>query len=238
MENQILSREQNATLDFYLMSSPLLMSTKCNGEQELSDFLEAFLDSCSLFGLSELYYRTKGRIENSTGGQDLIDYYEGLGHQYNQKGINVLKIAINEFQEYVNNLPPNPPHPPADYSNFVAESKFFFENLEMQPSATSDLVAVLNDVVANASPSEIELYNYILLKANELKSIRESDQRGSAPMALAIVLPWWKIVAIAVILGLSALEIWRCIYREKCGKTEKAAYKAGYTIAGLVLKFC
>jgi hypothetical protein len=67
MENQILNREQNATLDFHLMSSPLLMSTKCIGEQELSDFLEAFLDSCSLFGQSELYYRTKGRIENSTG---------------------------------------------------------------------------------------------------------------------------------------------------------------------------
>ncbi|MDP2175846.1 MAG: hypothetical protein Q8K70_08055 [Bacteroidota bacterium] len=233
MENQILNREQNATLDFHLMSSPLLMSTKCIGEQELSDFLEAFLDSCSLFGQSELYYRTKGRIENSTGEQDLIDYYAGLGQQYNQKGIDVLTIAINDFQEYVNNLPPNPPHPPADFSNFVQESKFFYEGLEIKPVDVTKLINVLNETVNAGTPSEIELYNYILSKANELKTVRQSPDRGAVDN-----IPWWKIVAIAVIIGIAALEIWRCIFRNRCSKTEKAAYKAGYTIAGLVLKFC
>ncbi len=79
------------------MSSPLLMSTKDIGEPELSNFLEAFLDSCSLFGLSELYFRTKGRIVNGTGEQNLIAYYNSLGESYNQKGLNVLTIAINDF---------------------------------------------------------------------------------------------------------------------------------------------
>jgi hypothetical protein len=241
MDNQILNREQSALLDFQLMSSPLLMSTKDIGEPELSNFLEAFIDSCSLFGLSELYFRTKGRIENGTGEQNLITYYNSLGESYNQKGLNVLTIAINDFQAYVNSLPPNPPHPPADYTDFVTESKFFYENLETQPSTTAELIEVLNDVVTNASPSELGLFNYILQKANELKDIREGNQmedRRNTETTLLVPLPWWKIVAIAVILGIAALEIWRCIYKNKCSKTEKAAYKAGYTIAGIVLKFC
>lgn len=233
MRNEILNREQNASLDFHVMSSPQLLSIKDIGEPELSNFFEAYLDACSSFGLSELYFRTKGRIENGTGEQDLIDYYNNLGETYNQKGIDVLTIAITDFQAYVNGLPPNPPHPPADYSEFVAESKFFYENLEIKPADTAELITALNEAVNAASPSESGLYQYILLKANELKTVRQSPGRGAETN-----LAWWKIVAIGVIIGIAALEIWRCIYKNKCSKTEKAAYKAGYTIASLVLKFC
>ncbi len=232
MRNEILSREQSASLDFQLMSSPLLSSTKDIGEPELADFLEAFIDSCSFFGLSELYFRYGGRVENSTGDSNVANYYNNLGESFNQKGLNLLTIAIDDFQEYVDGLP-TPPSGTADSTNFVSDSKFFYQNLEIKPEDVTKLVDVLDNTVAACSDSAIENYNYILNKANELKTVRERSDRGAVDN-----IPVWKIVAIAVFLGIAFLDIWRCIIRNKCSKAEKAAYKAGYTIASLVMKFC
>ncbi|MES2691537.1 MAG: hypothetical protein V4658_14105 [Bacteroidota bacterium] len=234
MRNEILNREQSALMDFDAMSSPQLLSFKNCGECELADFLEAYNDACSLFGLSELYFRQAGRIEEGTGETDLITYYTELGTAYNEKGIGVLTLAIAGLQAYVDSHAFIPPGTPANFTGMVNEFKFYFENMETKPSDTAELVTVLNETITAVSVGEKASYEYLLTKANELKIVRLSPDRGASTN-----LAWWKIVAIAVYIGLAAIEIWLCILRSKgCSKVTKAALKAGQTIAALVMKFC
>jgi hypothetical protein len=234
MRNEILNREQSALMDFDIMSSPQLLSFKDFGEPELSEFLEAYNDACSLFGLSELYYREKGRIENSTGDINMINYYNGLGENYNQKGITVLTLAISGLQNYVNTHNFIPPGQDVDFTSLISEFKFYFENMETKPSDTAELVTVLNQTITAVTEGEQASFQYLLDKAIELRTVRQSPDRGASTN-----LAWWKIVAIAVYLGLAAIEIWLCILRSKgCSKVAKAALKAGQTIAALVMKFC
>lgn len=221
-------------MDFDAMSSPQLLSFVNSGETELARFLETYNDACSLFGLSELYFRQKGRIEQSTADPDQIAFYNDLGESYNQKGIDVLTLAIDGLQSYVNSHSFIPPGTQADFSNMANEFKFYFENMEIKPSDTAELVNVLNETLTAVSAGEQATYQYLLDKANELKAVRQTPDRGASTN-----LAWWKIVAIAVYVGLAALEIWLCILRSRgCSKVAKAALKAGQTIAGLVMKFC
>ncbi len=232
MRNEILNREQSAVMDFDVMSSPQLLSFVNSGETEVATFLESFNDACSLFGLSELYFRQKGRIEFASGEPDLIAYYDELGQQYNNKGIDLLTLAIEDLQVYINSNQ-FPAGPPADFSGFVEEFKVYFENLEVKPRDTQELVTVLNDTVNAVQPGEQATLQYLLNKAIELRTVRQSPDRGADTN-----LAWWKIVAIAVYVGLAATEIWFCIIKNKCSKKAKAVLKGGQTIAALVMKFC
>lgn len=233
MRNEILNREQSALMDFDMMSSPQLLSFVNSGETELATFVESFNDACSLFGLSELYYRQKGRIEYGTNEPDLIAYYDELGQQYNNKGIDLLTLAIDGLQAYINSHQFDPPGQPADFSEFVGEFKTYFENLEVKPRDTQELVTVLNNTVNAVAPGEQATFQYLLDKAIELRTVRQSPDRGAETN-----LAWWKIVAIAVYVGLAATEIWFCIIKNKCSKKAKAVLKGGQTIAALVMKFC
>jgi hypothetical protein len=233
MRNEILNREQSALMDFDVMSSPQLLSFVNSGETEVAAFLETYNDACSLFGLSELYYRQKGRIEFGSGEADLVAYYNELGETYNQKGVELLSLAIADLQEYINSHTFPPPGQPADFTEFVAEFKLYFENLETKPTDTQELVTVLNDTVAAVSGGEQATYQFLVDKAIELRAVRLSPDRGASTN-----LAWWKIVAIAVYVGLAATEIWFCILKNKCSKKAKAVLKGGQTIAALVMKFC
>ncbi len=233
MRNEILNREQSALMDFDMMSSPQLLSFVNSDEPQLATFLESFNDACSLFGLSELYYRQKGRIEYGTGQPDLIAYYTELGGTYNNKGIDLLTIAINGLVAYISSHQFNPPGQPAQFTEFSKEFKTYFENLEVKPRDTQELVTVLNDTVNAVTPGEQATLQYLLNKALELRAVRQSPDRGADTN-----LAWWKIVAIGVYVGLAAIEVWYCIIKNKCSKKAKAVLKSGQTIAALVMKFC
>lgn len=245
MKNEILSREQQAALDFQVSSSPFVMSFKDSKQSDLSEFAEGFIDSLSFFGVSELYYRGKERVEVGKENKSRVEYLNKMAVRNNEKGLKVLQLITPCVDRHIKEVvlsesskgretsvdkDRNRP----DFSDFRYDAIAFFEDLETKPEDTKKLIAVLDEVIKAAEKGEKNVYEFINIKAKELAKVRKGKDRGVVDN-----IPWWKIVAIAVILGLATAEIWRCYIRKQgCSKVEQAAYKAGYTLASLVLKFC
>lgn len=232
MRNEILTREQNADLDFLLMSLPFRNSFNYNDESKLNEFVEGFLNAVSYFGLSELEFRKKDRCEGKASFKLLKSSYNLNGVRYNKKGLKSLSIASSELKLFKSNLK-------IDKKNIFKDEEFkqdllsFFVDLEIKPSDVNKLTGVLNETLKECSKGPEQTILFLQKKVEELNKLRNSPDRGAIDN-----IPWWKLVAIAVMIGLSVWDIWRCIYKGVCSKAEKAAIKAGYTIASLVAKFC
>ncbi|MCU0327235.1 MAG: hypothetical protein MUF45_18730 [Spirosomaceae bacterium] len=218
MRNEILTREHKANLDFLLMSLPFRNSFNYQEESNLNEFVEGFTNSISFFGISELEFRKRDRSRSKTSVDSLKNVYSLNGTRNNTKGLKCLKIASAELKQFQNTLKLDKKYTfKAD--DFRSELLVFFEDLEIKPVDVDKLLKVLDETLSECSKSPEQTIAYLQKKVEELNKLRSSEDRGAVDN-----IPWWKIVAIAVFVGLAAWEIWRCIIRNKCGKAEKAAF--------------
>ncbi len=232
MRNEILSREQKAGLDFMLQSLPFRNSFNYGDEANLNEFVEGFTNSVSYFGMSELEFRKRDRCRSKISLSSLKKVYDLNGARNNNKGLKSLQIASHELKQFQKTVKFDKKHT-FKVGDFRNEMLTFFEDLEIKPVDVDKLIKVLDETLNECSKSPEHTIAYLQQKTEELNKLRSSDNRGAVD-----IIPWWKIVAIAVFVGIAAWDIWRCIIRNKCSKAEKAALKAGYTIASLVMKFC
>lgn len=232
MRNEILSREQKADLDFLLQSLPFKNSFNYADEANLNEFVEGFTNSVSYFGVSELEFRKRDRCRSKSSLDTLKSVYNLNGIRNNTKGLKCLKIASSELKQFQTTVKFDKKYVfKAD--EFRGELLTFFEELEIKPTDVDKLIKVLDETLSECSKSPEQTIAYLQNKSVELDKLRSSDDRGAVDN-----IPFWKIVAIAVFVGLAVYDIWRCIIKNKCSTAEKAAIKAGYTIASLVMKFC
>lgn len=219
-------------MDFLLMSLPFRNSFNYADEAQLNEFVEGFTNAVSYFGVAELEFRKRDRCRSKMSLKSLYNVYEGSGTRNNNKGLKALKIASHELKQF-KKMFGSEKKTVFNGEEMKTELSIFFEELEIKPADVDKLLKVLDETLKVCSESPEKTIAYLQKKTEELIKLRDSKDRGAVDN-----IPWWKIVAIAVFVGLAAWEIWRCIIQNKCSKAEKAALKAGYTIASLVMKFC
>ncbi len=232
MRNTILSREQQADLDFLLHSLPFRTSFKYDDEAGLNEFVEGLLNSVSFFGVSELEFRKRDRCRSKLSVGSLKDVYSRNGIRNNSSGIRSLTIAAAELKQFASTVKFNKKNVfvPGEFRNDLIS---FFEDLEIKPTDVDKLIKVLDETLAECSKGPEQTLAYLQRKTDELSKLRNSPDRGAVDN-----IPWWKLVAIAIYIGLAIWDIWRCIIRNRCSTAEKVVIKVGHTIASLIMKFC
>jgi hypothetical protein len=111
----------------------------------------------------------------------------------------------------------------------------FVSNLEIKSSDAKKLMDALDEIiVAVNNNGEQGFLNFLTSKTADLEQLRQSPTRGTEDN-----IPVWKLVAIAVFLGLGIYGIIRCIVRGRnCGQVFSKAELTGLTLAAIIASFC
>lgn len=112
-----------------------------------------------------------------------------------------------------------------DFMALVADS-------ELKPKDVGRIQELIDEATKIVLSGE-NLGLWLSQQAKTLSDARRAEDRGNRDN-----LPWWKIVIIAVYVGLSVWKIWRCTVRNRCSRGEKAAYETAAVVLGISLKFC
>lgn len=98
------------------------------------------------------------------------------------------------------------------YNNFLAALKDDLADVDVKKEDAQIILDIFNEVVGVYQNSgENGLTNYIKLKLEELHNYRSSDNKGRVSN-----LPWWKIVAIAALIGIAIFVVVRCFKNNNC----------------------
>lgn len=205
-----------------------------------------FLNAVLLFGECELTIKRAERVEILYGaGSDLKSCMESDALNINAQGLQLLERAIEEFsgKQRVRlgvRDPRDPEETDYDFTGatregidgFVSSLRSYLLDSQVKPTDVGEIWEIVQEVSAIGGSQELR--EYVLDKSRQLLEYRASATRGTDKN-----IPWWKVCAIAVILGISVYGVACCLRRWcGCSKVAGAAANLGLSVASLVLRFC
>lgn len=210
-----------------------------HGLSEVAEASRTFGDALIQFGRCERLARRQERNRAVTGTKEDKNELAAVA-SLNKRGQTSLKLAINQLRAAEKTLSPVDgkkisPALKAGLTEFSADIMPLLSEGDIKPSDVLKLKAIQDEVMAVAiGKGERGLIEHVLSNMKKLTELRNRPDRGAVDN-----IPWWKIVAIAVFLGLWVWAVARClINRLQCSDTTNAALAAGMTIAWLVVYFC
>lgn len=190
------------------------------------------------FGLCELFDRKAGRLADEGSGGARADGYRALSERYHKRGLAALDRALRESAALNKQIEESRTRHDPDRANpairdLVEEMGLLFGESALKVSDVEKLRRTLREAVEGSGGGPAGTGKYVAAKLNDLREARLSEDRGNRDN-----IPVWKIVIIAVYVGVSILKIIRCTIRDRCRRGEKAAYEAAAVALGISLKFC
>ncbi|MDZ4757099.1 MAG: hypothetical protein SGJ10_03035 [Bacteroidota bacterium] len=237
MYKLILNRAQDASLGFDMYSYALSKIVNRLPSQNFKDFFNSFSDAVSHFGEQELYARAAERStilkinpELSKYNGERADRFKLQGQEALTQSLNALKGLREESmkEEQTRNKVGDFKVLQNDYVQMIVA-------YEIKPSDVEKLDKTLTEVLEVAKTNgEKGLFDYIEKKINELSKLRNNKDRGAIDN-----IPYWKLVAIAVFIGVTVWLVWRCVVKGKnCSQLSSVISALGKTLIGLLQQFC
>ena len=213
-----MTPQAKQTATTFLSSVNFILPALPHDEQvpKLKQLVYTSSDSCGSFGQCDEYLRLAERSAVFGQPQQVIDFNIQRGERFNIIGLNTLVRALEHINEIVGIDLGNdfdiPPTEVGKYNNFLAALKDDLADVDVKKEDAQIILDIFNEVVGVYQNSgENGLTNYIKLKLEELHNYRSSDNKGRVSN-----LPWWKIVAIAALIGIAIFVVVRCFRRNKC----------------------
>jgi len=233
----MLSRTQQAVLDFDRMSDNLRRIADDRHGTGLMEFTEAFVQSISCFGISELNARQAER-DKALALRDarLKSSIEASGY-YNEKGIRLLsgaRGALKQFREELASFPKDLKLSAADIKATHQEIRDAVAELEIKATDAEKINAVFTKGFELLSAKgALALPDYLEEHIADLERIRRQPDRGAVEN-----IPVWKVAAIVVAFGVWIWTLFRCKWWGSCSLKEGLAYATIFWIAALISRFC
>ncbi len=231
------SAENLRVKEFFDLDGPWLDAVSGDPElpsaDRLADLAGAFT---AQFGLCELYDRTNDRLVRA-GDRKRAEAHADYSMRHQERGLDYLGRAMGVADGMAGEVSALDRRPSARagaeaLAGFREEFMLLIADSELKAKDVTRIEEVY-DEAAKAIAEGQNIGEWLGGKLKDLDEARRSEDRGNRDN-----LPWWKIVIIAVYVGLSAWKIWRCVIRDRCSRGEKAAYQAAAVILGISLKFC
>jgi len=232
------SPKQKAFEEFKTSSLILETTIDFYDIEGLKDFFATFVSASVSFGLCELHARQAERSNALGIDPDRVAYEERRRDKYQAMGLNSLSSAIELINSISQNDFGNTLEIPPDNLDAWEESHLEFKELISDLEISSpDAVKFWNEIQASidavTSGGENALVARIKSKVLELDTARRSPDRGTTPN-----IPWWKIVIIAVIVGITIWLVVRCFRNRNCRDLVVIVGDAIITGYKLVSYFC
>lgn len=210
-----------------------------HGLPEAAEASRAFGDALLQFGRCERLARRQERARAITGAKESKNEVAAVA-SLNKRGQTALKLAIAQLRAAAKAHPSTDMGKPspavkARLTEFSADIMLLLSEGDVKPSDVVKLKAIQDDVMEAFSGKGVPgVIEHTLTNMEKLAELRNRADRGAVDN-----IPWWKIVAIAVFLGLWVWAVARClINRQQCSDVTNAALAVGMTIAWLVAYFC
>lgn len=190
------------------------------------------------FGLCEIYDRKAARGDVLEQGKERTKHYQRLRDREQERGLAVLQRAIAlvpEVRTEVTALQKRPARGAA--AKRMAEMKqdlmMWFSESELKVADMKKLEKAFDEAAGAAAAGGDTFVDFIESKLKELQKARLSADRGNRDN-----IPFWKIIIIAVYLGVTIWYVIRCIILNRCSTAEKAIVYLAGVVLGISLKFC
>ncbi|NER25413.1 MAG: hypothetical protein F6J96_32910 [Symploca sp. SIO1C2] len=239
----ILSREQQRAAEYREASSQLGDLIGCCGEnnENAKAFYDITVDAVTNFGVSELYFRQAERWEAVKIMPNSASEHREVGMRYQALGLRQLERSRNFLDglgKDIASISPGMSSPELreTVAQMQREMREQICQLEVKPADVVKIDQALNEVFETARQGNFErLVPYCQEKINQLYEARSREDRG-----LVENIPWWKVVAIALVIGFAFFWIIvRCIRKpNKCWNTTVSTANGVVKISELISKFC
>lgn len=210
------------------MTLNLLIKNSINREDpaSLPPLFDAFSSAVTNFGACEHYLKS----ENET-----YSFYDRAMFS-NRKGLEAMSAA----RQFLLDLSADMTSTEVDngiknsLTLFAQELKSLFLEIGTKNSDVAKLYKVVDESFASyGRGGQKEVYDLIVAKFDELELLRMSENRGAVEN-----IPIWKIVAIAVWLGIAITIVVKCLILNRCSTLQALTLALGLNIAALVALFC
>lgn len=233
----MLSREQNALLQFKLQSTPFQEAINATGLKPLIALNNTLIDAAGWFGIAEHHARQAERFalikEAPSAKQRQL-----LLKRHNETGLQVLSRAQAQLDLLTTEFEKDPPagrerEIKARVARSLDDLKTIVADFETKPSDVEKIAAAIDEVhEAFKESGHGGIIKLLQKKFAELEKVRARPDRGAIDN-----IPVWKAVAIIVAVGIWVAAIIHCGWFE-CSVDWALAYAIGFNIAALIAYFC
>lgn len=241
-EVMFLSDDQRAVAEFLGASRELRFVAEDPHFPELGAFTDRFLASLTDFGRTEMEAGRRSRISDLASSGFAPDVLEGLhdvrwrlASKFNLEGIALLDGAsrLAEAAQRIQ-LPEHRPGIGDDIATLRRDLLFHLGELNIKASDARKTAEAISPILDLASKGDAAaLYREIADRAVQLQKLRSSEDRGTKEN-----IPVWKIVAIAVAVGIWIWALFKCRWWGSCSLKEGLAYAIVFWISALIAKYC
>jgi hypothetical protein len=200
-----LSQEQRAKADFG--ASIKEIRPYLAGLEEGPPALDALAESILRFGTCELHMRRAERLRALGISEAEAEALVASALAHHERGL----AALPAVRPFVDVLAGQPPDEPAlslwreSSGDIRAEWRAQLGELDVAPEDARHLARIMDECCDAMDQEGLGgLGGYLSRSLDDLQEARRSDDRGTRSASF----PWWKIVAAAAILGLTAYAVW------------------------------
>lgn len=234
--NQIMSREQNATMTFMTAANEYRRFLGADPDSPLGDIGNAFIVAFDCFGQSELRARHAERLEALKVKPGTARELWRESNGYNKKGVHAIanmRKLLKKLELEAKKLPKLSKEDVIQLEQCAQELRAQFADLEIKVADVVKLDTVLNECISLVRKEGLTaIPNWIDKKGAELAKARLSKNRGAVDN-----IPLWKVVAIAVFLGAWIYGFFKCWWWSCTLNEQRAAYMIG-VIALAIASYC
>jgi len=234
----MLSREQNALLQFKLESMPLKEMIADTGVKSLIGLNNVLIEAVGYFGVCEHYARQAERSSLVKTHLSRVKHSELLMKRHNEVGVEILSGSQSHLRELASQFGEGRPRDTDEkvkvaVNDVIGELKAVITEFETKPSDIKKISNAIDEVHAAFKKSGHEgIIKLLDKKFVELSKLRKSPDRGAVDN-----IPIWKAIAIVAAVGIWILGFIHCGWF-RCSVAWGAAYAIGFNIAVLIARFC
>jgi hypothetical protein len=237
--NIFSSKELSTVHEFLQLENQLVSSFGDDPKlPSLRPILDGLGSTTMLFGLCELNDKRVVRRMTamqkdvlSTGFIESKNNYQELGLISLQEIIDRSKLLEKELSDQSGTV--SEAHIKSKLQEARLRFNLYLSDSELKGSDIKKLNLVFDEVEFAFNKSEKAVGELVNQKLIELQKLRKSPDRGNVEN-----IPIWKLVSIAVYVGVGLTYVIRCILLDRCSRGEKAFFYLTALILGISLKFC
>jgi hypothetical protein len=244
MSKDIFSRELRAAHEFDLSNMTMTDIIRSSGDANLISLYNDLSQAIGNFGYSEMWDRQELRTAvafpshiASKEAQAAPSQSALTAARFNAKGVTIAKDAMKSVDALIAEAKgvDTKPGNLARVQDFRSDFMSIIATGEMKADEVKQIQVELDLVLDLAKKGgEITVLNFIKTKTNLLLNTRLSAQKSAGNG-----IPAWKVVAIAIFLGVALFLLLRCLLKNKgCNLVEQIAKGKGKTILGLIRNLC
>ncbi|MBV7296940.1 hypothetical protein [Enterovibrio paralichthyis] len=232
----MLSIKQEAVSSFLQSSNPWRDLSKNWPDDSWANFADSLINAVAIFGETEHFAREAERCQVLGIQKDREKQCNRMVKKRNAAGLDVLSdagAALKKMKKRAKDAKVcSAKRIKSELAAFESDFADLLVDSQLKPSDVRKVQNVVEEAVSLARKKGVDgMFSLLEKNLDELTSLRKRDDRGAFDNV-----PMWKIVAVALFLGVAVIAIIHCLGFGCRGN--EISYGAALLVLGLIALFC